>query len=775
MLTQDLLHPYQQKAVTWQCDKPNSAVFMDMGLGKSVVTLTSMVNLLNSGFLMGVLIIAPVRVVRLVWRQEAVKWEHTKHLSFSTMVGTKDQRTRALLRDADVHMINYENMGWLAEMLNTYYISKGKPLPFNGVVFDELSKMKNSTTRRVKSFMKIHNHFHWTTGLTGTPASNGYKDLHGQFLVLDGGQRLGRYKTAFKTKFYRKVGPYKEVPYDDTEGRITQLIGDITLEMSAEDYNPLPDLMMNDIKLDFPPKLRTKYDQMEKDFFLQLENGDSVEVFNAAALTNKLLQFSNGAIYPVAGMPLWEPLHDLKLDALDDIIEEAAGQPVLCSYAYRSDASRIMERFKGIRPINLTDCKSETSLTTAMQRWRDGDCQLMIGHAACVHPRTQVLIERRGWVKIVDVRPHERVFDGVEFVNHDGCSYSGYREVIDLFGITLTPDHKLLIDDEWVEAQNVKSTEEVRRKAIYRWEDENAGSGSMLELWGEADHAPPECDESQQKRKHSLCTLYRRDIPSDDQYPNLENLARTETPSQGSLGQELCGTWDSLMSRMGGLHQLLRRYVRRLLGRIDHRTHRRQWSLLQGQLQMGYEHGTAGQQAQQQMAGIPRRANPFSGTGAQERIQQNDVDHETQSWDDSRRSSGELQELNLREKSECGQPSEKRKAQVYDLVNCGPRHRFLIRNDEGEMFISHNSMGHGIDGLQKNGHTLVWYGLNWSLDLYEQFNARIRRQGQGTPVICHRIMVDGTLDQAQADALDGKATTQSALRAAIKNYMEKKL
>lgn len=108
-------------------------------------------------------------------------------------------------------------------------------------------------------------------------------------------------------------------------------------------------------------------------------------------------------------------------------------------------------------------------------------------------------------------------------------------------------------------------------------------------------------------------------------------------------------------------------------------------------------------------------------------------------------------------------------------MNCGPRHRFLIRNDEGEMFISHNSMGHGIDGLQKNGHTLVWYGLNWSLDLYEQFNARIRRQGQGTPVICHRIMVDGTLDQAQADALDGKATTQSALRAAIKNYMEKKL
>ena len=466
LLTPDLLHPYQQKAVSWQCTKPNTALFLDMGLGKSVVTLTSMVNLLNSGFLKGVLIIAPIRVVRLVWRQEAAKWDHTKHLTFSMMVGNKSQRTRALLRDADVYMINYENMGWLAETLHTYYTSKNKQIPFNGVVFDELSKMKNSTTRRVKAFMKIHNQFNWTTGLTGTPASNGYKDLHGQFLVLDGGQRLGRYKTAFRTRFYRKEGPYKEVPYADTEDEITKLIGDITLEMSAEDYNPLPDLIVNDVTLDLPSKLRLKYDQMEKDFFLKLDSGDEVEVFNAAALTNKLLQFSNGAVYPVPGMPLWEPLHDLKLDALEDIIEEAAGQPVLCAYSYRSDAERIMERFKKIRPINLTDCKTETSLAVAMKRWREGDCQLMIGHPA--------------------------------------------------------------------------------------------------------------------------------------------------------------------------------------------------------------------------------------------------------------------------------------------------------------------SMGHGIDGLQKNGHTLVWFGLNWSLDLYEQFNARIRRQGQGAPVICHRIMVADTLDQAQATALDEKASTQNALRSAIKSYRDRK-
>jgi len=462
MLTPDLLHGYQQKAVNFQCTHPNSMLWLDMGLGKTVITLTSLAHLIRTQFLKGVIIVAPIRVIRLVWRQEAAKWEHTKHLRFSMVTGTKDQRTRALLRPADIYMINYENLGWLAETLQTYFVKKDKPMPFNGVVWDEISKCKNSATNRVKAVKKILDKFDWTTGLTGTPASNGYKDLHGQFLVVDKGQRLGTSKTQFKTRFYRKVGPYKEVPYEDTEDTIKKLIGDITLEMSAEDYNPLPDLMVNNIEIEMPDDLRVKYEKMEKEFFLVLDSGKEVEAFNQASLTNKCLQFSNGAMYPVAGMPLWEPVHDLKLEALEDIIDEANGSPILCAYAYRSDAARIMEKFKHLDPINLTECKSEASLTNAMHRWKTGDCQLMIGHPA--------------------------------------------------------------------------------------------------------------------------------------------------------------------------------------------------------------------------------------------------------------------------------------------------------------------SMGHGIDGLQKNGHILVWYGLNWSLDLYEQFNARVRRQGQGVPVICHRIMCRDTLDQAQALALDEKATTQAGLRNAVKQY-----
>lgn len=382
MLTPDKLHEYQKRAVNHQCSMPQTMLWLDMGLGKTVITLTSIAHLLNQGFLRGVVIVAPIRVVRLVWRQEAKKWAHTNGLTFSVVAGTKDERTRALLKPAHVYLINYENLGWLAETLATYFVKKGKPTPFNGIVWDEVSKMKNSGTDRVKSFKRIAEHFDWATGLTGTPASNGYKDLHGQFLVVDRGARLGRTKTEFKTRFYYKVGPYKEVAFPDTEETIKKLIGDITLEMSAADYNPLPDLIVNNIELEMDGRPREIYETLEKEYFAQLDSGEGVEVFNSASLSTKLLQVANGAIYPVSGLPIWEPIHELKLDALEDIIEEAQGQPILCSYEFKSDAERIMKRFASLNPINLTECKSERSLNAAMDRWKRGDCPLMTGHPA---------------------------------------------------------------------------------------------------------------------------------------------------------------------------------------------------------------------------------------------------------------------------------------------------------------------------------------------------------------------------------------------------------
>ena len=383
MLTPDKLHEYQKNAVNFQCSKPQTMLWLDMGLGKTAITLTTIAHLIKMGYLRGVIIVAPIRVVRLVWKQEAAKWEHTKHLTFSTVVGTKDQRTRALLRPADVYLINYENLGWLAETLNTYFVKQKRPIPFNGIVWDEISKCKNSTTDRVKSFLKIQKHFDWATGLTGTPASNGYKDLHGQYLVVDGGQRLGVYKTAFKTKYYFKEG-FKEIPFKNAEDEIKERIADITLEMSAEDYNPLPDMIVNNIEIEMDGSLREKYEQLEKEYFTRLDSGEDIEVFNEAALQNKCLQYGNGAVYPIPGVrDLWIPIHDLKLDALEDIIEEAQGNPILCSYQFYSDAARIIKRFgKDIDVINLTECKSESSLKNAMDRWKKGSLPLMIGHPA---------------------------------------------------------------------------------------------------------------------------------------------------------------------------------------------------------------------------------------------------------------------------------------------------------------------------------------------------------------------------------------------------------
>ena len=382
----DQLHDYQKKVVNFQCTHPQSALWLDVGLGKTGATLTSIAHLLNTQFLNAVLIIAPIRVCRLVWRQEALKWAHTKHLTFNMIMGSKDQRTRALMKPANVYITNYENLKWIAETLQTYYVSKDKPLPFDGVVFDEVSKMKNSSTDRVRALMKVFSHFKWRTGLTGSPASNGYKDLHGQFLVLDGGMRLGKSKSEFERRFYKKSGPYKTVALPETEDTIKNLIGDITITMSSDDYNKLPDMIVNDIAVELPEEVRNKYDQIERDFFTTLDSGADVEVFNAASLTNKLLQFSNGAIYPVAGMPLWESVHDAKLDALEDLIEESGGQQIFLAYAYRSDAARIVERFGkkeySLNPINLTECKSEAALTNAMYRWSTGECRLMIAHPA---------------------------------------------------------------------------------------------------------------------------------------------------------------------------------------------------------------------------------------------------------------------------------------------------------------------------------------------------------------------------------------------------------
>jgi len=267
----------------------------------------------------------------------------------------------------------------------------------------------------------------------------------------------------------------------------------------------------------------------------------------------------------------------------------------------------------------------------------------------------------------------------------------------------------------------------------------------------------------------------RKDASSQhDEHTHLEDLARHEVESKRQIGQELCGSWNKYLQKMGVVRELLRGHVFNIFRWFDDREDRREWSVQQGQLSMGYQYGATVEQAQQSCCRVPRKEYSFGRTCEAFGVQQNDACHAIESRNEWGRGSRKLQEIALRKEQQSEKQNPQRQEKVYDLVNCGPRHRFLIRNSEGDVFISHNSMGHGVDGLQKTGHILVWYGLNWSLDLYEQFNARVRRQGQGAPVICHRILTRDTLDQAQAMALTEKASTQEGLRRAVKQYRQMK-
>jgi SNF2 family DNA or RNA helicase len=269
------------------------------------------------------------------------------------------------------------------------------------VVYDEVSKLKNSTSLRMQGgtrdrkdrrgetipvkitgWRKIIKHLKYRTGLTGTPASNGYLDLHGQFLAVDGGERLGEYITHYKDSYF--TSDYNGWNYTPTEiGKraIETRIQDITKKMDAAEYLDLPGRKTTNIMVDLPASARKTYTEMEKDMFAQLDSGQEVEVFNRASVSNKCLQICNGAAYLSSDSPEFEAIHNAKLDALEDVLEEAAGSPVLCSYTFKADADRIMKKFKKLKPINLTEARSADT-GKIIDKWNSGKVKLLVGHAA---------------------------------------------------------------------------------------------------------------------------------------------------------------------------------------------------------------------------------------------------------------------------------------------------------------------------------------------------------------------------------------------------------
>jgi SNF2 family DNA or RNA helicase len=291
-------------------------------------------------------------------------------------------------------------MNWLVEALKHYYTSQDRPIPFQMVVYDEVSKLKNSTTKRMKggktdrvdrwgatTTIKVHGwremipHFKYRTGLTGTPASNGYLDLFGQYLAVDNGERLGPFITHFKDSYFMSdYSGWKYTPTEAGKKLIEEKINDITIKMDAADYLDMPAVKITNIMVDLPLSARKAYEDVEKDMFTKLETGTEVEVFSKSSISNKCLQFCNGSPY-YGETKEFEALHDAKLEALEDILEEAGGQPVLCSYSFKSDAERIMKKFKKYHPVNMTAAKSADT-EKIINDWNSGKIKLMIGHPA---------------------------------------------------------------------------------------------------------------------------------------------------------------------------------------------------------------------------------------------------------------------------------------------------------------------------------------------------------------------------------------------------------
>ena len=360
----------------------------------------------------------------------------------------------------------------------------------------------------------------------------------------------------------------------------------------------------------------------------------------------------------------------------------------------------------------------------------------------------------------------DRVHDGIEFVQHDGCMFSGVKNTIDVFGIRMTENHKLLINHEWVEAKNVKTNKETRQNARLkvRKEDEHL-FGRMYEMWESRRNIEAELQQTQQTESKVLPNMQRRSIPPFNQNKNMAGVERDEIPSNRPGRQKLPGSGNRNIRRLVSLLEFLQRYARRLSEWFDYRTYRQLQELQQRELQMGNEYGTAVEQTEQQIRDLQRRENPSS------RVMQSNGN---ESWMDN---SVPKQIRGPQCRYSCNKSmadTRRGKENVYDIVNCGPRHRFLIRNKRGEIFISHNSLGHGLDRLQKAGHIVVWYGLNWSLDLYDQTIARLWRQGQERPVIVHRILIDNSTDLVVKAALERKANDETSIKQAIMQYWQKK-
>lgn len=359
-------HSYQQYATKFIINHKACGLFLDMGLGKTIITLTALWSLVLDYFEVGrVLIIAPLRVARDTWPREIEKWEHLKGLSYSVVVGSEKEREAAINRKAFVYIINRENVSWLVE---------NKMFKFDMVVIDELSSFKSNKAKRFKSLRKVRGSLKRIVGLTGTPAPNGLIDLWPQINLLDMGERLGRFIGGFRERYFvpdkrNRDIIYSYKPKEGAEDAIYKKISDICISMKASDQLKMPKLLVSNYEVNMSEKEKQMYDTLKKDLILPFKDGD-IDAASAVGLSNKLCQMANGAVYDENGKV--REIHTRKLEALEDIIEAANGKPVLIAYWFKHDKDRLIKRFNAVSIDKNED----------IARWNKGEIPVAIIHPA---------------------------------------------------------------------------------------------------------------------------------------------------------------------------------------------------------------------------------------------------------------------------------------------------------------------------------------------------------------------------------------------------------
>ena len=361
-------HNYQTYATDFIVGHLEAAVFLDMGLGKSVITLTALLDLCLDRFeIAKVLVIAPLRVARDTWTAELQKWDHLKCFTYATVIGSVSEREAALRKKAHIYLINRENVSWLIE-------ESGFPFDFDMIVIDELSSFKSYQAKRFRSLLRVRPTVKRIVGLTGTPAGNGLTDLWAEFRILDLGKRLGRFITHYRNRYFlpdkrNGMTVYSYKPLPGAEDAIYRQISDITVSMKAVDHLDMPECIFNDVTVSLSEEERQKYDTLRNNLILSLGE-DEIDASNAASLSNKLSQMANGAVY--GEDKTVHRIHDRKLDALEDLIEAANGKPVLVAYWYRHDLERIRARF----------CVREIRTSADISDWNAGKIPVAVIHPA---------------------------------------------------------------------------------------------------------------------------------------------------------------------------------------------------------------------------------------------------------------------------------------------------------------------------------------------------------------------------------------------------------